>query len=180
MLQIIIPARELFDSEKEEFIIFKERSIQLEHSLVSLSKWESKWCKPFLSKEDKTIEESIDYIRCMTLTQNVDPNVYDYITQENTKQVSKYIAAQMTATVFSSAKKSENNREIITAEIIYFWMINHNIPFECQKWHLNRLLTLINVCNIKNQPPKKIGKKELMNRNTHLNAARRKTLNTRG
>jgi len=179
MLKITIPASEHFDDDKQEFVPLKEQTLQLEHSLVSVSKWESKWCKPFLSKEPRTNEEALDYIRCMTLTQNVDPKVYSRITQENSNQVNEYTTAPMTATVFSSAKKTAN-KEVITAEIIYHWMIAYNIPFECQKWHLNRLLTLINVCNIKNKPPKKMGKKELMSRNASINAARKQALNTKG
>ena len=179
MLKLIIPAVEQYDEINDEFITTKEHVLQLEHSLVSLSKWESKWCKPFLSKESKTFEESTDYVRCMTLTQNVDPSVYAYITDQNVAQVSQYIETPMTATIFSNEKKTLN-REIITAEIIYYWMISMTIPFECQKWHLNRLLTLINVCNIKNQPAGKMSKKELINRNKTLNESRRKSMNTKG
>ena len=180
MLTITIPTVvEQYDEVNEEFVASKERVLQLEHSLVSISKWESKWCKPFLTKEEKTVEESIDYIHCMTLTQNVDPEVYKFVTRENISQVTEYIETPMTATIFSKEKGSAT-REVVTAEIIYYWMIAMNIPFECQKWHLNRLLTLINVCNIKNKPPKKMGRKELMSRNTSLNAARRQSLNTKG
>lgn len=179
MLKIIIPAREAFDDEKNAFITFKEQILQLEHSLVSLSKWESKWCKPFLSSDDKTPEETLDYIRCMTVTQNVNPSVYMGITQENVNQVKEYIDAPMTATVFSNLKKSAG-RQIITAEIIYYQMISLNIPFECQKWHLNRLITLINVCSIKNQPPKKMSKRDAASRNAALNAERRRKMNSRG
>lgn len=179
MLTITIPASEQFDEEKQEFITSKEQKLQLEHSLVSISKWESKWGKPFLSKTDKTVEESIDYIRCMTITQNVNPDVYKFISKENIAEVSKYIEAPMTATVIND-QTAPKNREIITAEIIYYWMIALNIPFECQKWHLNRLLTLINVTNIKNRPPKKMGRTAIMRRNASLNAARRKRLNTKG
>jgi hypothetical protein len=179
MLIITIPAAELWDESLNEFINVKSQELRLEHSLVSLSKWESKWCKPFLGKEDKTIEETIDYIRCMTLTQNVNPSVYNRINDKIIEQINEYIKAPMTATTFHNQKKVIN-REIITAEIIYYWMIALNIPFECQKWHLNRLLTLINVCNIKNQPPKKMNKKDIMSRNRSLNAARKKAWNTRG
>ena len=179
MLTIIIPAVEQFDENKEEFINSREQKIQLEHSLVSLSKWESKWCKPFLAKTEKTTEESIDYIRCMTITQNVDQNTYNFITRENIQEVSEYIEAPMTATVINNQGVSRN-RETITAEIIYYWMVTMNIPFECQKWHLNRLLTLINVTNIKSKPPKKMGGRALMSRNHALNAARRKQHNTNG
>lgn len=180
MLQITIPAVEQWDERKQEFVTTKEQTLQLEHSLVSISKWESKWCKAFLTKQEKTIEETLDYIKCMTITQNVDPEVYNYLTNENIEEINKYIEAPMTATYFSDDKTAKPSREQITAELIYYWMIALNIPFECQKWHLNRLLTLIRVCNIKNQPPKKRSRKEIMSRNAALNAARRKQLNTKG
>jgi hypothetical protein len=180
MLQITIPATELWNEKTNEFVKIKEQILQLEHSLVSLSKWESKWCKPFMSKTEKTSEETIDYIRCMTVTQNVDFDVYNCITNEIINEVSTYIEAPMTATTFSDDNKNVINREIITAEIIYYWMVALTIPFECQKWHLNRLLTLINVCNIKNQPKKKTGKGNIYARNRALNEARKKELNTAG
>lgn len=180
MLQITIPAVEQWDENKQEFVFTKEQTLQLEHSLVSLSKWESKWCKAFLIKQEKTIEETLDYIRCMTLTQNVNSEVYQYLTNGNIDEVNRYIEAPMTATYFSDDKNSKANREQITAELIYYWMIALNIPFECQKWHLNRLLTLVRVCNVKNQPPTKRSKKDIMSRNAALNAARRKRLNTKG
>jgi len=179
MLKITIPAIEQWDESKNEFFYSKEHTLQLEHSLVSLSKWESQWSKPFLSKEDKTVDETIDYIRCMTITQNVDDSIYKLLTNENILTIHKYIEADMTATKF---RKSLNgpNREIITAEVIYYWMISMNITFECHKWHLNRLLTIINVCNIKNAPPKKMNQQELISRNAELNAARKKSLGTGG
>jgi len=180
MLQITIPAVEQWDERKQEFVITKEQTLQLEHSLVSLSKWESKWCKPFLTKQEKTFEETLDYIKCMTITQNVNPEVYNYLTNKNIEEINNYIKAPMTATYFSDDKNAKTSREQNTAELIYYRMIALNIPFECQKWHLNRLLTLIKVCNIKNQPPKKRNRKEIMSRNTALNAARRKQLNTKG
>ena len=181
MLQITIPSRELWDESTNEFVITKEQILQLEHSLVSLSKWESKWCKCFFSKESKTVEETIDYIKCMTLNQNVDPNVYNYLTNDNIRQINSYIDAPMTATYFSEEKGGRGGHgEQITSELIYYWMIALQIPFECQKWHLNRLLTLVRVCNITNQPPKKRSRREIMSRNAALNAARRKQLNTKG
>ena len=180
MLRITIPEVELWDEEKQEFVYIKEQTLSLEHSLVSLSKWESKWNKAFLGKTEKTPEETLDYIKCMTITQNVDPEIYNYLTPDNINQVNKYIEAPMTATTFSNEKVSSASRETVTSELIYYWMIALNVPFECQKWHLNRLLTLIRVCNIKNTPPKKMSKRELMSRNSALNAARRQQLNTRG
>ena len=174
MLQIVVPASELWDEENEEFIYTKEQKLQLEHSLVSISKWESKWNKPYLSKEEKTNEEILDYIKCMTITQNVDPYVYYCLTKENMEQIQKYIEAPMTATTFSKEPKGGSNREVVTAEIVYYWMISLGIPLECQKWHFNRLFTLIKVCNIKNQPPKKRSRREVMSQHAALNAARRK------
>lgn len=181
MLQITIPAKEFFDERTQSFITTKEQTLQLEHSLVSLSKWEAKWNKPFLTDSEKSTEETIDYIRCMTLTQNVNPAVYSAIDNKVIDKVSAYIESSMTATTFYNDENNrKGKREIITAELIYYWMIALNIPFECQKWHLNRLLTLIRVCNIKNSPPKKMSNKELISRNRALNAARRKKLNTNG
>ena len=180
MLQITVPASESWDESKQEFINTKEQTLQLEHSLVSLSKWESKWCKSFFSKREKTNEETLDYIKFMTLTQNVKPEVYSNLSNENIKQINEYIEAPMTATHFSKDEKGKVNNEVVTAELIYYWMITLNIPFECQKWHLNRLLTLIRVCNVKNQPPKKMSKSAIMSRNAALNAARRQKLNSRG
>lgn len=180
MLHITIPAVEQWDEVKQEFVYTKDQTLSLEHSLVSLSKWESKWCKAFLTKQEKNFEETLDYIKFMTITQNVDPKVYNYLTNENIDEVNRYIEAPMTATYFSEDKTSKISREQVTAELIYYWMISLNIPFECQKWHLNRLLTLIKVCNIKNTPPKKRSRKDIMSSNAALNAARKKQLNTRG
>lgn len=181
MLTITIPATEKFDEVRDEFVYSKEQTLQLEHSLLSISKWESKWCKPFLNtRQDKTFEETIDYIKCMTLNKNVSDDVYGCLTQENIKAINEYIGAPMTATTFHDDNHIKRNSEQITSELVYYWMIALNIPFECQKWHINRLLTLVQVCNIKNQPPKKMGKREIMSRNAALNAARRKQLNTKG
>ena len=180
MLEITIPETEQWDELKQEFVYTKAQTLQLEHSLVSLSKWESKWCKPFLSKEDKTFEETIDYIRCMTLNRYVPDEVYGCLTRSNIKQINEYVSSPMTATWFSKDTTGRSSREQITSELIYYWMIALNIPFECQKWHLNRLLTLIRVCNLKNQPSKKMSRREIMSRNAALNAARRKQLGTNG
>lgn len=180
MLNITIPEQELYDEENNEFINLPEKTICLEHSLVSVSKWESKWKKPFLSKEPKTVEETIDYIKCMTITQNVDEKSYNYLSKKNIEDINKYIDDSMTATTFYDTRKNTGRQENITSELIYFWMISLNIPMECQKWHLNRLLTLIKICNIKNDSGKKMSRSEINSRNAALNAARRKKLNTRG
>lgn len=180
MLQIRIPSGEYFNEQTSEFVTIKGATIQLEHSLISLSKWESKHKKPFLVAEPKkTNEELIDYIRCMTLTQNVDPLIYYNLSSDNMSKINDYIEDTMTATWFNDNNNSIN-REIITSEIIYYWMVSFNIPFECQKWHLNRLLTLIKVCNIKNAPQKKMSKRDVMNRNKALNEARKAKMKSRG
>lgn len=180
MLYLNVPiVPEGWDEKKEEFVEAQYKTIQLEHSLVSLHKWESKWHKPFFGKDEKTIEETIDYIRCMTITQNVKPEVYNHLSADNVRDVNAYIDNPMTATTFSDISR-EKNKEIITAEIIYYWMIALNIPQEYKKWHLNSLLTLIRVCNIKNSPPKKTSKRELTNRYAQMNAERRKKYNTKG
>lgn len=181
MLTIDVPiSPEGWDDEKQEFVEPKTQQLQLEHSLVSLSKWESKWHKPFYSKKELTAEELLDYIRCMTLTKNVDPDVYNHLTEKNVKEVKDYIEDPMTATTFGKEEKGRGSGETVTSELIYYWMIASNIPFECQKWHLNRLITLIRVCGVKNTPPKKRSKRDIMSRNAALNAARRKQMNTKG
>lgn len=180
MLRITVPGVEQWDESREEFVSTKDQALQLEHSLISLSKWESRWKKPFLTKNDKTREETLDYIKCMTLNQNVDPEVYEHLTDENIRQINAYISDPMTATFFSDDKNAKTGREIVTSELIYYWMITLNIPDRFEKWHLNRLLTLIKVCNVKNQPPKKRSRREILSRNAALNAERRKRLNTKG
>lgn len=179
MLNITIPKIELFDERTSEFITFKEEHLQMEHSLVSISKWEAKWNKPFLSSSEKTVEEILDYIRCMTISKDVSPEVLERLTEQNIMVINDYINAPMTATTFNDANQ-KGSREIVTSEVIYYWMITLNIPFECQYWHLNRLLTLVKVCNVKNSPPKKMSKQEILEQNRRLNAERRKQMNTRG
>ncbi len=174
MLELIIPESDFYNDAENEFVTLKGAVLQLEHSLVSLSKWESIYHKAFLGKDNKTHKETIDYIKCMTMNRNVDPLIYSLVTNEHIGLVSAYIQNPMTATTFSSLQDKRFSREIITAEIIYYWMITLNIPFECQKWHLNRLLALVKVCNIKNAPKgRPMSKKALNSRNSALNAARR-------
>ena len=177
---IVVPANEVYNEATNMFTKTKETTLVLEHSLVSISKWESKWHKAFLGKEQKTDEETIDYIKCMTLTQNVDPNVYYCLSADNIQQIKNYIEDPMTATTIHENPNAPCSREIITSELIYYWMVALNIPVEFQKWHLNRLLMLIRVCNIKNQPPQKMSQRQLMSRNAALNAARRQKLHSKG
>lgn len=179
MLEITIPGIELYDEEKNEFINYPEKTIQFEHSLVSISKWESKWCKSFLSGKEKTTEEILDYIICMAVTEGVTADDITRLTEDSFAKINAYIGHPMTATTFANERQT-GGREIVTSEIIYYWMVSFNIPFECQYWHLNRLLTLIKVCNVKNNPPKKMSKQEVLSRNKALNEARKRELNTKG
>lgn len=180
MLTVTIPGREFFNEETCEFVNTNDTVLQLEHSLVSLSKWESKWHKPFLSKDPHTQEETLDYIRCMTINKNVDPIVYRSIPNDVALSINNYIDDSMTATWFNETEQKKFSREVITSEIIYYWMVSLQIPFECEKWHLNRLLTLIRVCNIKNAPAKSMSTKDIYKQNRALNAARKKSGHTRG
>lgn len=183
MLDIVVPAGEGFNPATKEFLYWKEQKLSLEHSLMSISLWESKHHKPFLNN-DKTTEEVIDYVRCMTVNKNVDPDIYLHMTKENIDDIQAYISDSMTATWFSEDAKKEGSaphkKDIITSEVIYYWMVAYQIPFECQKWHINRLLTLIRVYSEKNKEPKKMSKKEAMARNKSLNAARRAKFNSKG
>lgn len=172
MLTIHVPNIELYDEVNNSFINIKEQTIQLEHSLVSISKWEAKWHKPFLNKKEKTAEEVIDYMRCMTITQNVDPEIYKFLPKEIQQQIIDYMQDPMTATVIKKTDK-KNSGKMVTSELIYFWMIAYNVPIECQKWHLNRLMTLIDVCEEENKPKKKMSMSSIMKRNSALNDLRR-------
>lgn len=182
MLQITIPFTEFYDESKNEFITIKEQTLTLEHSLVSLSEWEAKWGKPFLSKEQMTELESLDYIRCMTITENVPLEVYQAISDDTIKIISDYIAKPMTATWFSEDNKKgkKNNSKTVTAEVIYHWMIALNIPVEFNRWHLNRLITLIRVCDEENRPAKKRNNKSLLDSYAALNNANRQKFKSRG
>lgn len=180
MLTITVPATEKWNEKTETFEYTKSFTIQLEHSLVSISKWESKWHKPFLTKKDKTREETLSYIKCMTLTPGIPDIVYEFLSRKNYEEIETYIGDPMTATTITDLSNKRPNHEVVTSELIYYWMIANQIPFECQKWHLNRLLMLIRVCGIKNSPSKKMSRKEVLNRNMSLNAIRKKQLNTNG
>lgn len=181
MLQLKIPDTEFYDERNNRFVTVKGQTLQLEHSLVSVSKWEAKWKKPFMGSDAKTAEETIDYIRCMTITQNVNPVLYDMISQDHVKIVMDYINDPMTATTIKEKPGKGRSRQIVTSEIIYYQMTALNIPFDpCQKWHLNRLLMLIRVCAEKNEPPKKMSRSQTAKSNHSLNAARRARMNTRG
>jgi hypothetical protein len=180
MLKVSVTIKESFDEAKDEFVPTEIFVLELEHSLASLSKWESTWEKPFLSQEEKTTEETYAYIKAMTVTPDVPDWIYGKLSNENIEAITEYTQAKMTATWFTDKPDKTPSRETITAELIYYWMISLNIPFECQHWHLNRLLTLVQVCNIKNSPPKKMSRREAAERQRALNAERKARLNTTG
>lgn len=187
MLEIKVDSREFYDECNKIFINVPATTLQLEHSLISISKWEAKWHKPFIQSSDHlNRNEILDYIKCMTISPgNIRDEVYLALSQKNVNDVIAYMKNPMTATWFKEEKNKPRSREVITSELIYYWMITLQIPFECQKWHLNRLLTLIRVCNTKNEEStsknkNKMSRKELMSRNKALNAQRKAKLNSKG
>ena len=181
MITIHIPERELYDETNEEFIEVKDITLELEHSLISVSKWESKWKKPYVSEEKKSTEEVIDYIRCMTINKNVDPNVYKAIPADELKKIVDYINDPMTATVFyDNGRKPPRNSEFVTSELIYYWMSAYNIPFTCEKWNFNRLMALIRIAGEKNSEPEKMSPDAIRAQNKMLNEKRRAALKSKG
>ena len=181
MLRIKVDGGEFYNDETNEFFQVKPQILNLEHSLLSISKWEATWKKPFLEKNDKTAEEYTDYIRCMTINQNVDPLVYKCLSKENIEAIKEYIEDPHTATTIYSTENRGPQRKKITSELIYYWMVANNIPTEYEKWHLNRLLTLIRICAIENNPKKKkMSRSAILRQNRDLNAARRAKYHTSG
>lgn len=191
MLEIVVPGtKDDWDPVKEEFVSREPCRLRLEHSLISISKWEAKWHIPFLDNNSNITDEQLrDYIRCMTLTQNVDPDVYNHLTLENMNEIQAYISDPMTATWFGNnvegiQEGKGHSKQVVTSELIYYWMIAQSIPVEFEKWHLSRLMTLIQVCSIKNKEAqggqKKMNKNQIYNQNKSLNAARRAKLHTKG
>lgn len=180
MLELTVPDKEFYNEVTGEFFTKPGGPLVLEHSLLSISKWESKTKKPFLYTMAKSMkpDEFIEYVKCMTVNRP-KPEVYENIDLDILDKVRAYMEDPMTATWFSE-KDKRRSREIVTAEVVYYWMTALQIPFECEKWHFNRLMTLITVCKLKNQPPKKMSERDVMSRNSKLNAARRKASGSRG
>lgn len=180
MLEISINENELFDENTNRFIKIPQTRIELEHSLISISKWESQTHKRFFSTKDMTPEEKLQYIKCMTITKNVNPNAYYGLTRRDFKKISEYINDPMTATTFSKSNNQKPGSEQVSSELVYYWMTELNIPWEAEKWHINRLLTLIKVCSIKRQPPKKMSKADTLRHYDKLNASRRARMHSKG
>ncbi len=181
MFRLIIEPEEMFDERNKVFVPAGEVVvINLEHSLVSLSKWESKYQKPFLTAQKKTAEEIFEYFKVMIVDEDIDPELLHKCTQKNFEDIQRYIDSSQTATTFSMMPKGKPSTEIITSELIYYWMVAFTIPWEAQYWHLSRLLTLIQVCDRKNSKPKPMSKAEMARQRAELNAKRRAELGTRG
>lgn len=185
MLKIDRVIEESYDEETNMFVPERRVSFTLEHSLISISKWESKWHKPFLDTTEKTQEEMEDYVRCMCVTQNVDPEMFKDLPNSIIKEIYDYIGDPMSATTFHDYRKvgkGQSSKETVTSELIYYWMAAYQLDWSCEKWHLNRLLNLVKICNIKNEDPKKnkMSRREILERNSKLNAERRKLLNSKG
>ena len=172
MLQIVVPGGELWDEKNEQFLYSKDTILKLEHSLISISNWESKWCIPFL-ESDKSAEQLLDYIKCMTLNKDVDPLVYNRLTGDNIRAINEYIQAPMTASKITEDPHSKRSTEFVTSELIYYWMTVYNIPVQFEKWHINRLIMLIRICSEKNKPEKKMSQAEIKARHRAINAQRR-------
>lgn len=179
MLELYISEKEAYDDIKQEFVVTEPTVLRLEHSLVSVSKWEARWKKPFLTAETKSEKETLDYIRCMTMNQHVDPKLYELLSPSEVQTISDYIVDSKTATTFRD-RTGRQNRQVVTSELIYYWIAQYNLPIEAQKWHLSRLLTLIRIASVKNEPEKKMSKRAILAQNRSLNAARRKAMGTKG
>lgn len=180
MLKIVVPIGEAYNEELGKFVAERYVELELEHSLASLSKWESKYEKPFLSPDPKSDEETFGYVKAMTFTPDVPDEVFLHLSSDNMNDIQEYIGAKMTATTIVEHQKRAASREIVTAEIIYYWMVSLNIPFECEHWHLNRLITLVRVCNLKNTPPEQMSPSAAAAQQRALNEQRRRELGTRG
>lgn len=180
MLPILIPEQELFDSNTNEFYTIKERKIRLEHSLISISKWESKWKRSFIDKPPAKQDEIFSYIKFMLLDNDVSDDALKGLTQKNISDIFEYINDPMSATTVTNSKNGKTKKEILTSEVIYAYMAIYGIPFSCEKWHLNRLIKLIQVCADKNNPPEKMGKNDIFKQNRSLNAARRAAMHSKG
>ena len=181
MLTITISGDELFDEANNKFVSGEAiATVNLEHSLVSLSKWESKYEVPFLSSGEKTTDQIVSYIHLMVISPGVTPEILSQLSQTNLEQINAYIESKQSATTFGLMPERKGRGETITSELIYYWMVAFNIPFECQHWHLNRLFSLIRICNVKQSKPKKINRSEIAARNRELNAQRKAQLGTTG
>ena len=187
MVEIYIPKSQIIDEETGVvYTAEKDWKLALEHSLISVQKWEAKWHVAFLNKGTRTFEQTIDYLRCMTLTPNVPDEVYYCIPHTELKRVLEYVDDPMTATRINDGFDSGNSygkkmgKDVITAEVIYNWMISLNIPTEYRKWHLNQLLTLIRVINAKNQPKKKRRMRDVLEEYKSINEANKRRFGTKG
>lgn len=179
MLELTIEGKEGWNEKTEEFVKVPTVMLRLEHSLLSVSKWEQKWHKPFLvPNPDRTPDENRDYVRCMSLAPFSDDVLYR-LTPDHHRQINDYINDPATATT-TKTKRSRASNQFISSELIYARMVEFQIPFSAEKWHLNRLLKLIEVLANNQKPAKKMPKREIYSQNAAINAARKAQYNTRG
>lgn len=172
MLTIRVPLKEGFNDDTQMWEVIESTELELEHSLASVSKWEQSFEKPFLGANEKTPEETLAYIMLMAVDPKTPPELFARLSEENFKQINEYINAKMTATWFREDKNQRPGRDIITAEVIYHWMIHYNVWLEAEHWHLNKLLTLIRVCNEKSKTPTKKNRRDMIAERQRLNAQR--------
>lgn len=180
MLELKLERQEFYDEEKNEFFTTEPIELRFEHSLVTLSKWESKFEKRFLDEAEKTNEEILGYVECMLLDDIDFSKVKSRLNQSHMTQINAYINAKNSATTFNEVQNSRGQTEAITSELIYYWMTIFKVPLACEDWHLNRLFTFIRVCNLKQQKPKKRSPHEIARERAEINERRKKELNTNG
>lgn len=181
MLELVVGETEHFDETTNKFVKLGGITLELEHSLVALSKWESKFEKPFLSRDaEKTPEEVAYYIECMVVSGDAPENLLSHLSQENIRAINEYIEMRMSATWFNENGPQKGSSEAVTSELIYYWMLTFQIPTECQYWHLNRLFNLIRICSIKQQKPQKMNTQDRAQQQRALNAKRRQELGSKG
>lgn len=152
MLEIHIPELEFYDESNNEFFTRKPLDVSLAHSLISISKWEGIWKKAYFpSSYQEGLQgglEELSYVECMIIGKTPS-YVPMYLLQNHKRELHEYINDTQTATTLHQLGPRKGVTPTITSELIYYWMIKFGIPFECQRWHVSRLLALIEVCNNK-------------------------------
>lgn len=179
MLELKIPEAEYYDESTNSFVQLPAATLRFEHSLLAISKWESKYEKPFLSNGEKTPKELLDYFQCMRLDDG-PPRDLHRLPESSIKDLHRYMNLKYSATTFRDRPNGARSGEVVTSELMYYWLTVYQIPFECETWHLNRLMALIRICSIKNAPKKKMRRSEILAQNRALNEQRLAQMGTTG